>query len=119
MDYRLVEFAMSLPEDYFIANGKGKYIQREALKHILPDYINDEHKKLGFPTPTNKFFAENKEMLKEILLDERTKKRNIFNMKKLEKYIHSDLDNALNRGGFLFRVLSVELWFRLFIDERN
>lgn len=119
MDYRLVEFAMSLPEDYFIANGKGKYIQREALKHILPDYINDEHKKLGFPTPTNKFFAENKEMLKEILLDERTKKRNIFNMKKLEKYIHSDLDNALNRGGFLFRVLSVELWFRLFIDEKN
>lgn len=119
MDYRLVDLAMSLPEDYLIAEGKGKYIQREALRHILPEHINVEHKKLGFPTPINDFFANNKLMLEEILLGKKATDRKIFNEKRLKKFINSDLNSALSPSRFLFRVLSVELWFRLFIDENS
>ncbi|MFA6550668.1 MAG: asparagine synthase (glutamine-hydrolyzing) [Candidatus Gracilibacteria bacterium] len=117
MDYRLVDFVMTLPEDYLIAEGKGKYIQREALGQILPEYIKTDARKLGFPSPMKEFLEQNKLMLEEILLNKKTFDRGIFDDKKLKKLIHSGLNVAKSR--FLFRVLCVELWFRLFIDDKQ
>jgi asparagine synthase (glutamine-hydrolysing) len=117
MDYRLVDFVMTLPADYLIANGKGKFIQRKAMESILPDFINRDVKKLGFGTPINRFFTEDKDLVEEILLDNRTLDRGIFDKKELKKLIHSNFLTSLNRSNFMFRLLSVELWFRMFIDE--
>ncbi|MBK7380877.1 MAG: hypothetical protein IPJ03_18125 [Ignavibacteriales bacterium] len=36
LDYRLVEYAITLPYDYKIKNGITKYILREAMKDLLP-----------------------------------------------------------------------------------
>jgi asparagine synthase (glutamine-hydrolysing) len=117
MDYRLVDFVMTLPEDYIIAEGKGKYIHREALKRILPEYIYASSKKLGFPSPVKDFFVQNKLLLEKVLLDKETIGRGIFDAGKLKKYINSKFDSAGSR--FLFRLICVELWFRLFIDKKN
>jgi asparagine synthase (glutamine-hydrolysing) len=117
MDYRLVDFIMTLPEDYLIAEGKGKYIQREALGQILPEFIKTDAKKLGFPSPMKEFLEQNKLMLEETLLNKKTIDRGIFDGKKLKKFIHSDINFAKSR--FLFRALNVELWFRLFIDDKQ
>jgi len=119
MDYRLVDFVMSLPADYLIAEGKGKFLLRESLKHILPEYINAENKKLGFPSPIHEFFIQNRLMLEKILLSERTMARGIFDKKKLKKFVNSDLNSILEPSRFLFRVLCVELWFRMFIDQNQ
>ena len=51
LDYRLVEFALSLPDDFKIKNGKRKFILRESMKHILPKQVYQRYDKLGFPTP--------------------------------------------------------------------
>ncbi|UZH54856.1 asparagine synthase (glutamine-hydrolyzing) [Salinimicrobium tongyeongense] len=40
LDYRLVEFAFSQPEDYKIKNGVGKYMLREILKPLVPSTIS-------------------------------------------------------------------------------
>lgn len=117
MDYRLVDLAMTLPEDFLIAEGKGKYILREALKKNLPDFINSDIRKLGFPSPLNDFFNKNKILLNEILLGDRTKARGIFNEKRLSKLINSDMNSHLTSSRFLFRLICVELWFRIFIDD--
>ncbi len=116
MDYRLVDFAMSLPSDYLIAEGKGKFIQRESLKKILPDFINKDIKKLGFNTPIDDFFALNTIEIKKILLDNVCLNRGIFDTNKIYSLIESDFHNSLNNSYFLFRLLNVELWFRTFID---
>lgn len=115
MDYRLVNFCYSLPSEYMINDGKGKYILREALKDILPEHIYKDAKKLGFPSPVDKFFRENKELLKNILLNDKAKSRNIFNTKKLEKFIDQKMNK--NHGErVIFRTICVEMWFRIFID---
>lgn len=118
MDYRLVDFVMSLPEDFLINEGRGKYIQREALRHILPEYINVETKKLGFVTPIDDFFSANRPLLEKILLDKRTLARQLFNEKKLRQFINCEKP-GLGHSNFLFRLLNVELWFRLFIDQQQ
>lgn len=119
MDYRLVDFIFTLPDDFLIANGKGKFIQREALKDILPDYINNNEKKLGFPSPIADYFNEHKNVLRDIFFDQRTLRRGIFDKNKLEKLINSDLTTYRNSSRFLFRLLCVEIWFRVFIDDKT
>lgn len=119
MDYRLVDFVMTLPADYLISEGKGKYIQREALKDILPEFIYHDVKKLGFVTPIEIFFSKNRLLVQNLLLHERSLKRGLFDEKELRTIINSNFESSLNRSYFLFRLLSVELWFRMFIDNES
>lgn len=52
LDYRIVEFAMQLPDDYKIRDGWQKYILRMAMPD-LPDQIRWRKDKKGFSTPHN------------------------------------------------------------------
>jgi len=51
LDYRLVEFVLGLPDEYKLADGMTKRVQRQGLSGILPDAIRDRVDKLGFVTP--------------------------------------------------------------------
>jgi asparagine synthase (glutamine-hydrolysing) len=51
MDYRFVEFAMSLPEHLVFPRGTRKYILREAMRPIFPQKIYERKDKMGFVTP--------------------------------------------------------------------
>lgn len=49
---RLVEFILSLPEEYLIGNdGESKSIFREAMRGLTPDEVLNRRDKLGFDTP--------------------------------------------------------------------
>ena len=50
LDYRLVEFTLSLPSDYKIEQGWTKRVLRESMKGILPEEIRTRRDKLGFVT---------------------------------------------------------------------
>ena len=50
MDYRLVEFIFTLPSSYKVRHGLGKYIHREAMKGIVPDFILNNPIKEGYLT---------------------------------------------------------------------
>jgi asparagine synthase (glutamine-hydrolysing) len=115
MDYRLVDFCFSLPSEYLINDGKGKFILRETMKDILPPHIYQDHKKLGFPSPIDLFFKENKTLIKDLLLNDKAKSRNIFNTIKLETLINS-VGEKNNSERIIFRLICIELWFRNFID---
>ncbi|BCS89189.1 asparagine synthase (glutamine-hydrolyzing) [Pseudodesulfovibrio sediminis] len=51
LDYRLTEFALSLPESLKIGPGWSKYMLRLGLDSTLPDSIVWRKDKKGFPTP--------------------------------------------------------------------
>jgi asparagine synthase (glutamine-hydrolysing) len=50
LDYRLVEFCLSLPAEYKIAQGRTKRILRDTMRSILPSQVNARTDKMGFPT---------------------------------------------------------------------
>lgn len=54
MDYRLIEFGYSIPDEYKINKGYQKYIIREAMDE-LPDTIRWRKDKLGFAAPDEEF----------------------------------------------------------------
>jgi len=117
MDYRLVDFVMSLPSEYIIANGRGKFIQREALKPFLPVEVYNSTVKLGFPSPSKLFMDKQRPIIREILLDSKTKGRGLFSSGNLETLLTNNFGNFNQPDRFVFRLICLELWFRQFIDD--
>lgn len=50
LDYRLVEWLVSLPVETKLAGGRTKALMRDALRGIVPDAILDRRDKMGFVT---------------------------------------------------------------------
>ena len=122
-DNELVDFALSIPMEYKIYNNTLKYIIKEGMKDKLPEVLYKEAKR-GFPTPLSKWFRrELKEYVYSVLLDEKTKKRGIFNMryvkKILDRHCNSKTDNLLDlvNANKIWSLLCIEMWFRIFIDS--
>jgi asparagine synthase (glutamine-hydrolysing) len=117
MDYRLVEFAFSLPYEFKVNKGKGKYIHRMAMQGIVPDYILNNEFKFGFESPISHLFkSESNNSCKSILLSEKCINRGLFNKNKLNKYFTDHFNGKKNNSRILYRMLQIELWFREFID---
>ena len=118
MDYRLVEFAFTLPINFKVNEGKGKYIHRVAMEGIVPDYIISNPIKFGFDSPLAHLFKqESKGSAKDILLSETCLNRGMFCREGLEKAFKDLQSGKQNTSRTLYRMLSVELWFREFMDN--
>jgi asparagine synthase (glutamine-hydrolysing) len=54
LNKKLVEFTLSLPENYLLSNGgETKHILRKSLEGIVPDSILNRKDKIGFAAETN------------------------------------------------------------------
>jgi asparagine synthase (glutamine-hydrolysing) len=51
LDYRLVEFALGLPDHFKIHQGWSKAVLRRGMKNIVPDAVLQRKDKLAFVTP--------------------------------------------------------------------
>jgi asparagine synthase (glutamine-hydrolysing) len=68
LDYRLVEFAISLPVKLKINNGWTKYVLRKSIENILPKSIAWRKNKYGFEAPDRIWLNKyEKEMLESIV----------------------------------------------------
>jgi asparagine synthase (glutamine-hydrolysing) len=73
LDYRLVEFAYNLPNDYLDFQGETKRILRQGLKNILPDKIKNRKDKKGFITPEEGWVKEDNPALFRSKIEEAIK----------------------------------------------
>ncbi|HEV7231451.1 MAG TPA: asparagine synthase (glutamine-hydrolyzing) [Bacteroidia bacterium] len=86
LDYRLVDYVFSLPEEYKINRQSRKRILRDAYKDMLPPEIMARGKH-GFEVPLLKWFrTEMKSLIFEDLLnDDFIREQGIFNQEEIEK----------------------------------
>jgi len=61
LDYRLVQFAFSIPSKYKIKNGITKWLLKEVSKKFIPKEIPERIDKRGFSAPINKWFKLEKQ----------------------------------------------------------
>lgn len=126
LDHNLVEFAMTIPAKYkaYQENGKlsKKHVLKEAAKDLLPPEIL-ERKKIPLGMPQIRFYYEGlQDIVKKVLLDEKTKARGLFKIDHIKELIESTEDqNTTPLTSPQFRQLlfltNLELWHRLFIDN--
>lgn len=67
LDYRIVELALTLPDDYKISGGMTKRVLRESMKGILPEPVRMRVDKLGFVTPEEYWLRNNSGLFRDRL----------------------------------------------------
>jgi len=61
LDYRLIQFAFSMPQKYKIKNGVTKWMLKRIAKKFIPKEITERVDKRGFSAPVNQWFGWGKE----------------------------------------------------------
>ena len=117
MDHRLVSFLFSLPAEQKIRHGFTKYVMRESLTGVVPESIRTRTDKIGFSTPEAEWYRTGMlSYMRNILNDDTTKKRGIYDCQKLMHLIDSNAAGKVDAGRALWRGLNLELWFRHYVD---
>ncbi|MFA4824265.1 MAG: asparagine synthase (glutamine-hydrolyzing) [Methanoregula sp.] len=120
LDYRIVNFGFSLPDQYKINHGTGKYLLKKAMEPYLPKKII-YRKKHGYNAPMDGWFKGRLKGTLESLLDERAHSLYDTNYitDLLGKFQHSGENYSMNffNAQKLWSVLMFEMWYKIFIEN--
>lgn len=112
LDYKFVEYALSIPSKLKTKNGQLKYILKKAVRGLIPDKIIDR-KKQGFGVPVYEWFFDKlgdctRQELKEFCLQ-----TDFLDYSEVERLINQ------NQGPQLWYLLNFALWWKEYIKPRN
>lgn len=116
LDHPLVEFAATIPADIKFKNGELKRLLRVAFSQQLPKPIRERKDKMGFPVPLNLWLRRGgaaRDFIGDLLGSDRAKTRPYL---KPGFSVDKTLDGQSVYGRNLWALLSLELWFKQFID---
>jgi asparagine synthase (glutamine-hydrolysing) len=120
LDHRLVEYVFSLPAEYKIRDGVGKYLHRKAMTSVLPEYVVESPLKLGFNAPFEVLFKDDEPgSIASVLVSSELAGRGLFDTGAIRVALNEVRAGNSRRLPYLFRIFLVELWFREFIDARG
>jgi asparagine synthase (glutamine-hydrolysing) len=118
LDHRLVEFVFQLTPHHKFEGTESKLVLKHALKDVLPSQILGRTDKVGFATPIGHWLrAVMDREVRPLLLSEEARTRHVFDRARLEDTLRRLAAGYTDLGTLVFRWLSLELWFRLFIDD--
>ncbi len=117
LDYKLIEFAASIPSHIKVKPFQTKYLLKRAYAGFLPEPILTR-KKMGFNVPIGIWFrGEQRDLITRLLLSERARSRGFLNNEFVASLLRDHLEGRTQYGNQLFILASLELWFRVFIDD--
>lgn len=113
LDYRLVEFASSLPGEFKVGGGETKRILRDHLRSVDLSEIANRRDKQGYPTPADDWLrADGGAILRSTLLTPGAAIRAYCSAKQLERLISYHTGGGKGAGNHLYRLLTTEMWLR-------
>ncbi len=111
MDYRFVEFTMSLPEHLVFPRGTRKYILREAMRPVFPQKIYERKDKMGFVTPEEVWLkGQGKDWLYSSSEKAIQSLPELFNKPKAMSAIDAMLEGKSNFDFSYWRLACIGLW---------
>jgi len=112
LDYRLVEFAATIPSKYKINNGTSKFILKHIMKDLLPDSIINR-KKMGFPTPLKLMFQnELSGYVVDVLLADDACIHQILSVDAIKKLIDDHYQDKVDNHRVLWQLIVLECWLK-------
>jgi len=111
LDHRFVELVTGLPERLKLKGFTTKYIWKKAIKDRIPDEIGNRGKK-GFGIPIAKWLCgELKDMMLELLSENRLKKQGIFNLPLVKTLVSDHLAHRADNRKKIWNLLIFQLWW--------
>lgn len=110
LDHRIVEFMATVPPAQKVPGLQPKAMLRAAARSAIPDAIRNRSDKRGFPVPFQFWVLDVlKDLSREVLLAPQSLDRGIIDADRLREWRLSAHE--------IQTALSLELWFRIFIDQ--
>lgn len=112
LDYRIAEYALSLPIEYVYYQGNKKRILKDLTYRYIDRKIMERPKK-GFGVPVKKWLhADWKVLTKGLLEEEYIQRQGIFNYSEVKKMIQQFNANRDNKvGDYIWTLLVFQMWW--------
>src|SRR2546423_144087 len=118
LDHRLMEWAARIPEGQRFQGNELKSLFKQAMEPYLPRELL-YRPKMGFGVPIDMWLrTDMREFAYDTLLGTRARQRGLFD----PSYVRELLDRHTNGDNFaywIWALLMLELWFRMWIDSDN
>jgi asparagine synthase (glutamine-hydrolysing) len=112
LDYRLVEWAASLPSSFKLKGKQGKYILKQTFFDMIPAQIWSRPK-MGFGVPIGKWFKTTlRDRTYDALCASDTRINAFFRPEAIRRLIDSHMQDQENQAYRLWNLLMLELWMR-------
>ena len=117
-DHLLMEFIASLPSSMKLRGATGKYLLRKTMRPFLPlETIG--RRKMGFGAPLEHWFrGDLRTLAGDVLLSSRATQRGYFHPPVIRRLLDEHGQGGAQWHDQLWNLLMLELWHRMFIDER-
>lgn len=111
VDHELMEFGLTLPEEYLMRDGLTKSVLRDATRECLPLEITARRDKIGFQTNEAEWLSSDRE---RVLIE--IKQSLGYGKEIFSENIISSVSNSLSAGSTVvpWRVLSFLRWMEVF-----
>jgi asparagine synthase (glutamine-hydrolysing) len=110
LDYRIIEFARTLPVKYRRRGNRKKYILREILKEYIPEEVFNQPKK-GFSIPIAQWIREDlREEFSEVLSISFLSTIPNFDVGKFNNMFKNHLEGKENYSSHIWRVYILAKW---------
>ena len=114
LDYRIIEFARTLPVSYRYQKGRKKRILRDILKEYIPEEIFDQPKR-GFAVPIGQWIRkELKEEFVSNLSEDFLNQVPNLNAPKFKKMFEDHLQQKADYSSYIWRVYVLSKWYQEF-----
>ena len=112
LDYRMAEFAFSLPGDMKLKGIEKKYIYKEAVKELIGAELAYRKKQM-FTVPIGDWFKSSlKDWCNDILFDGQLADRGFLNMDFVRRLFTEHMNDKINRTRELRAIIAFEVWAR-------
>ena len=111
LDYRLMEFAASLPGPWKIKGARTKHVLKEAVKDLLPEEIVDRPKE-GFVLPINDWLLDELEpFVRACLVPERLAVHGLLRPEAVGSLLDEHYAGKHQNGAKLWNLAMFQLWW--------
>ncbi len=118
LDHELVELAARVPAGVKIRGGRLKHLMKASLKGLLPEGILTR-KKRGFGTPMGAWLkGDLAPLVRYLLSEDAVKVRGLFRYPEIGRLIAAHEANRLDGTDQLLALLNLEIWARIYLDQR-
>jgi asparagine synthase (glutamine-hydrolysing) len=119
LDYRIVEFARTLPVSYRYQKGRKKRILKDILNEYIPEAVFDQPKK-GFSVPMDSWIRnELREEFLQNLSDAFLEQVPNLNVPKFKKMLLDHLNGKHDYSSYIWRVYVLSKWYQEFGYFKN
>ena len=115
LDHRIVEFALKLPLQYKIKDGKSKYILRKVLEKYVPNNLYDRPKS-GFGIPVKEWLKNDlNNWMRDTLSKEELSKHHYFDINIIQKMIDDHSKSKYDYHLQLWTILMFQDWYKKYM----